>query len=90
MQCELLAATVSMNSHESSIPPCRNAAGILIVYDMTDRASFERALRWLNELPNTMPSDAVLLLVGVILASLLACSLGAVESVGRAPRSSRG
>ena len=43
---------------------CRNAAGILVVYDITDRNSFERALRWLDELPNTMPSDAILILVG--------------------------
>lgn len=44
---------------------CRNAAGILVVYDMTERASFERAIRWLTELPSTMPADTVLILVGV-------------------------
>jgi Ras family len=44
----------------------RNAAGILVVYDITDRTSFERAVRWLDELPNTMPSDAVLVLVGAL------------------------
>jgi mevalonate pyrophosphate decarboxylase len=43
---------------------CRNAAGILVVYDMTDRASFDRAIRWLTELPSTMPADTVLVLVG--------------------------
>eukprot|EP01025_Chloroclados_australasicus_P030744 TRINITY_DN30921_c0_g1_i8.p1 TRINITY_DN30921_c0_g1~~TRINITY_DN30921_c0_g1_i8.p1 ORF type:complete len:275 (+),score=16.91 TRINITY_DN30921_c0_g1_i8:122-826(+) len=41
----------------------RNAAAILVVYDMTDRSSFERAERWLVELPSTMPADAVLVLV---------------------------
>lgn len=41
----------------------RNAAGILVVYDMTERASFERAIRWLTELPSTMPADTVLILV---------------------------
>ena len=53
--------------HLDACCSCRNAAGILIVYDMTDRSSFERALRWLDELPNTMPSDAVLILVGALL-----------------------
>jgi hypothetical protein len=47
---------------------CRNAAGILVVYDMTDRASFDRAIRWLTELPSTMPADTVLVLVGAYLA----------------------
>lgn len=50
---------------------CRNAAGILVVYDMTDRASFDRAIRWLTELPSTMPADTVLVLVGAPLACLL-------------------
>lgn len=45
---------------------CRNAAGILVVYDMTDRASFDRAIRWLTELPSTMPADTVLVLVGTL------------------------
>ena len=59
--------TVMLPLVDMSGPRCRNAAGILVVYDITDRTSFERATRWLDELPNTMPSEAVLVLVGALM-----------------------
>lgn len=62
---------------------CRNAAGILVVYDMTERASFERAIRWLTELPSTMPADTVLILVGVNSFLANAAMLNASASCAR-------
>lgn len=43
---------------------------------MTDRASFDRAIRWLTELPSTMPADTVLVLVGALTSVLLICHCG--------------
>lgn len=41
-----------------------DANGILLVYDITNRESFENIIDWNNEIKNNAPKDAVLFLVG--------------------------
>ena len=41
-----------------------NAQGILLVYDITNRDSFDKIIDWINEIRNNAPNDAVLYLVG--------------------------
>mmetsp|Transcript_16802 Transcript_16802/g.65629 ORF Transcript_16802/g.65629 Transcript_16802/m.65629 type:complete len:209 (+) Transcript_16802:262-888(+) len=42
----------------------RDAAGSLVVYDINDKESFEKAKRWLNELYKAGSSNMVIVLVG--------------------------
>ena len=42
----------------------RDAQGILLVYDITNRKSFENIINWHNEIKNNAPEDSVLFLVG--------------------------
>ena len=42
----------------------RDADGILLVYDITNRDSFDSIINWKNEIKNNDPEDAVLFLVG--------------------------
>ena len=42
----------------------RDADGILLVYDITKRESFDNIIMWKNDIKNNAPKDAVLFLVG--------------------------
>lgn len=42
----------------------RNAHGILLVYDITDRTSFENINIWAEDIKNNAPADCVVVLVG--------------------------
>ena len=42
----------------------KNADGILVVYDVTDRQSFEDVHKWMNEIKNYAASNVKLVLVG--------------------------
>lgn len=42
----------------------KDAQGILLVYDITNRNSFDRIINWENEVRNNAPKDSVLFLVG--------------------------
>jgi Ras-related protein Rab-1A len=41
-----------------------NSQGILLVYDITNRESFDKIIEWVNEIRNNAPNDVVLFLVG--------------------------
>ena len=41
-----------------------DANGILLIYDITSRDSFESITLWVNEIKNNSPADAILFLVG--------------------------
>ena len=53
------------NKHASIVQGyCRNAAGVLLVYDVTRRASFDKVLHYLEELKEHGPTGLIIMLIG--------------------------
>ena len=53
-----------MHVNELSCRYYRGAVGALLVYDITNRSTFENINHWLSELKGTVNSEVVIMLVG--------------------------
>eukprot|EP01027_Heterolobosea_sp_BB2_P023694 GEZU01035652.1.p1 GENE.GEZU01035652.1~~GEZU01035652.1.p1 ORF type:complete len:216 (+),score=36.38 GEZU01035652.1:382-1029(+) len=57
--------TAGQEQYHSLVPLYfRNAAAVLVVYDITREATFEDAKNWVKELDNQAPDDVIIALVG--------------------------